>query len=223
MTSSCVICSVCAWGLGRWWACRRVPGMYGALEGIPLMGGSFWEGLRFWVSIRRDLKVTDLTSLQLRGNHQGVMGSLLSSFYMACRILRPHLPLPRLDHTREILSSLRLWREPSCWALGHCQLGSLFQNSLGEAPLLGLTLWSVTQKTTWGFKAVRVPRDPGVGCCTPEAGEAFISKLAQLALVSTEVTIYRAQCWHREAKRWFLQLTLYKGVQFSWHLSDWWY
>ncbi|XP_033722544.1 keratin, type II cytoskeletal 75 [Tursiops truncatus] len=41
MTSSCIVWSVCGWGLGSWWARWRVAGIHGALEGTPPIGGSF--------------------------------------------------------------------------------------------------------------------------------------------------------------------------------------
>lgn len=71
----------------------------------------------------------------------------------------------------------------------------------GRSPTPRFNSMECNTENYLGFQGSESYRDPGVGCCSPEAGEAFISKLAQPALVSTEVTIYRAQCWHREAKR----------------------
>lgn len=71
-------------------------------------------------------------------------------------------------------------------------VGQPLPEQSGRSPLLSLTLWSITQKDTKDFKAVRV-LETCSWCRSQEAGEAFINKLAQPALVSTEVTIYRAQ------------------------------
>lgn len=55
-----------------------------------------------------------------------------------------------------------------------------FQNSLGEAPLLSLTLWSITQKDTKDFKAVRVLGDLAVGAAPQKQERHSLTSLHSL-------------------------------------------
>ena len=89
-------------------------------------------------------------------------------------------------------------------------VGQPLPEQSGRSPTARLNSVEYNTERYQGFQGSESSRRPGSWCRSPEAGEAFINKLARPALVSTEVTIYRAQCWHREAKRRFLHLTLCK-------------